>query len=124
MPNDCYNKITIVCKDKPVPDELNTLIITELQHKENGIYVYNNTIELIKKGSLGIIFELWSAWNPDYEWLATLLNKYPHFWIKNEWYEEGGMAGVWVGFVKDNEPIIKNFTWEDICIEGKHFLFI
>jgi len=125
MPNDCWNTITIVCKDRPVPDELNELIINELQHRVNDLYVYNDNIELIKKGNLGIMFESSSsAQNPDYTWLEMLLTKYPNFWIKNEWYEEGGMAGVWVGFVKDNETIIRNFSWEDICIEGKHFLFI
>ena len=97
MPNDCWNRITITCENIEFTEELNNLIINELKHKEDDKYVY--------------------------EWLDGLLDKYPNCWIKNEWSEEGGFAGVWIGFVKDNEKIIKQLTWDDICLEGKHCLF-
>jgi hypothetical protein len=67
---------------------------------------------------------MWSPWNPDYEWMESLLQKYPNCWVKNEWSEEAGIAGVWVGFVVNNQPIVRNLAWEDISIEGKHYLFM
>ena len=29
-----------------------------------------------------------SAWQPDFEWLESLITNYPECWIKNEWWEE------------------------------------
>jgi len=124
MPNDCWNHVTITCENEECTEELNNLIVNELQYKENNEYVYHETVNMIKKGRRGIIFNLWSAWNPDYEWFESLLEKYPNCWIKNEWCEEGGLAGVWIGYVNNNESTIKHLTWDDICIEGKHFLFM
>ena len=123
MPNDCWNRITITCENIEFAEELNNLIINELKHKEDDKYVYHETIDMLKRGTRGIIFSLLSAWNPDYEWLDGLLDKYPNCWIKNEWIEEGGFAGVWIGFVENNEKIIKQLTWDDICLEGKQCLF-
>ena len=125
MPNDCWNRITITCENPSVPDELNSLVMNELQHKENDEYIYNETVKMIKRGRRGIIFNIWSPWNPDFEWLESLILKYPNCWIKNEWSEEGGFAGVWIGRVdNNNEPVIESLTWDDICIEGKHYLFM
>jgi hypothetical protein len=99
--------------------------MNELQHKVNDEYIYNETVEMIKRGRRGIIFNIWSAWNPDFEWLESLIHKYPNCWIKNEWSEEGGFAGVWIGRVdNNNEPVIESLTWEDICIEGRLYLFM
>ena len=125
MPNDCFNHITITCEDISKIEELNALIINELQHKSvNEKYVYNDTVNMLTRGHRGIIFDLWTAWNPNYEWLESLLDKYPNCWIKNEWWEEGGFAGVWIGYVTtSNEKDIKQLTWNDICLEGKVFLF-
>jgi hypothetical protein len=125
MPNDCWNHITITCENDSGNDELNQLIKNELQSNDGEDYYYHETVTMIKRGRRGIIFDIWSAWNPNYEWLESLLNKYPNCWIKNEWSEEGGLAGVWVGFMKyNNQPIIQTLTWDDISIEGKAFLFM
>lgn len=70
-----------------------------------------------------IRFKLWSRWAPDFDWLASLLTKYPSCWVKNEWSEEGGMAGVWIGTGASEarrgtgEPLIERFEWDDMCIE-------
>ncbi len=71
----------------------------------------------------GVRLKLWSRWAPDFDWLASLLTKYPSCWIKNEWSEEGGMAGVWIGTGASEtrrgtgEPVIERFEWDDMCIE-------
>jgi hypothetical protein len=115
--------MTITCDN---PEELSALIKTELQEMtEDGKLVYHETIEVLKRGVKGIMFRQWSAWKPDYEWLESLLTKYPCCWIKNEWDEEGGTAGVWVGFTNQKEePVIQRMTWSDLCIEEKYFLFL
>ena len=46
-------------------------------------------------------------------------------WVKNEWNEEGGFAGVWIGYVTtDGEKDITHLEWDDLSIEDKHFLFM
>ena len=123
MPNDCWSHVTITCENPEAVNELNNLILNELKHKDGEKYVYNETVDMIKRGTRGIIFDIWSAWNPDYDWLESLLEKYPNCWIKNVWSEEGGCAGVWIGYNNNNEKIIKDLQWDDICLEGKVYLF-
>lgn len=123
MPNDCWNHMTITCED---PEELTRLVQNELQEKgELCKWIFHDTIEMIKRGAKGIMFRQWTPWNPNYDWLENLLTKYPSCWIKNEWSEEGGFAGVWVGYTnEDGKPNIQQMTWSDLCIEAKHYLFL
>ena len=121
MPNECSNYITITCDNM---DELSTLVQTEFQHIENNDLVYNDRVRMVKRGKKGIIVDVETAWTPDFDWLESLLSSYPNCWIKNEWHEEGGIAGVWVGSVKNNEPSVQSMTWEDLCIESRHFMFL
>lgn len=122
MPNDCYNYLTITTDS---PEELNDIIRNEFQHESNADneYVYNETVKVQQRGSRGIRLRLWTAWSPEFEWLEGLLDKYPFIWIKNEWEEEGGMAGVWIGKLFEGEKDIKHLEWLDLCIEAKHYLF-
>ena len=112
MPNDCWNTITITCNSI---EELNKLESNELQDNNS----YHPSIIMMKRREKGIKFSQTTAWNPDYKWLESLVTKYPGAWIKNEWYEEGGFAGVWVGSVNG----IKCMEWEDLCIEAKYEIF-
>lgn len=121
MPNECCNHITITCENI---DEISNLVKNELQHIELNDFVFNERVHMLKRGKKGIIFEIVTDWNPDFDWLNSLLSSYPKCWIKNEWNEEGGTAGVWVGFVKNNEPFVQSMTWEDLCIESRHFMFL
>jgi hypothetical protein len=114
MPNDCWNYITITTKH---PLVLNSLLQTEIREFHRA--------EIIKKGKNGLIIKLWSPWEPQFDWLSTLLDIYPGCWIKNEWSEEGGMAGVWIGFVDENHgKTIKRLEWRDLCLEEKYYLFL
>ena len=112
MPNDCWNTITITCDNI---EELNNLVSQELKHNNQ----YHENIIMMKHREKGIKFSQTTAWNPDYKWLESLVTKYPNAWIKNEWYEEGGFAGVWIGSVKG----MKFMEWEDLCIEAKYEIF-
>ena len=119
MPNDCTNIITIICKNT---ETLNQFIETELEVIRLSNNEHNEFIKILKKGKFGVIFRLWTPWNPDYDWLKNMLELHPEFWIKNEWHEEGGMAGVWVGYTKENdEPVIESFMWQDLCIEEENY---
>jgi hypothetical protein len=120
MPNDCWNLLTITSYDNP--SELKKLISTEFEDIYDGRIQYK--ADILRRGERGVILRKWSAWNPDFEWLEELLEKYPSCWIKNEWDEEGGGAGIWVGCVKEGEKQIKRMEWDDLCIEAKHFLFL
>lgn len=113
MPNDCWNHITMTFKDT---DELDQVIENELKA--------NPTTKIVEKGKKGIIIKLTSDWLPDFKWLECLITKYPSSWIKNEWKEEGGKAGVWIGYVDDyNDKIIKEFEWRDLCVEEEAYFF-
>lgn len=119
MPNDCYNNLTITSFDNPT--ELHTLIQNEFM---NDDHIYHETIKVSKKGQRGISLTQYTAWNPDFQWLESLITKYPTCWIKNEWIEEGGNAGVWIGFMKNNNPVIKHLEWDDLCLEADSYCFL
>jgi hypothetical protein len=113
MPNDCWNYLTIVSHDNP--KQLNRMIDTEFLGDQVSPLP---KIEI--RGDRGIKLEVYSRWEPNFNWLEGLVKKYPDCWIKNEWSEEGGGAGVWVGGrkFKDEKSEISSFMWDDICIEG------
>ncbi|VVU94782.1 hypothetical protein CPAV1605_507 [seawater metagenome] len=114
MPNDCFNNLTIVSHDNP--KQLQNLFDNEFTDKK---------IRIDFKGNQGILLEVWTPWQPDFKWLESLLEKYPNCWIKNEWWEEGGRAGIWTGgsVINGEFEKIKKLEWNDICIEGKHQYF-
>ena len=119
MPNDCTNIITIICKNK---DTLNLFIETELEVIRLHNDEHNEFIKILKKGNFGVVFRLWTPWNPDYDWLKNTLELHPEFWIKNEWHEEAGMAGVWVGYTTENDELsIESFIWKDLSIEEEYY---
>ncbi len=68
---------------------------------------------LKKLGQGAIIFSLWSKWVPNEEFMMKLFDTYPDIWIKNEWDEEGGTAGVIVG----TKETLERITWDEGCIE-------
>ena len=109
MPNECRNHVTIT-----FPSEIKTDLESDIKKMQ---------IVITQTGKNGVRFHLTTAWIPDNAWLESLTKKYPSCWIKNEWDEEGGMAGVWVGYVSKDEKIIKQMDWVDLCLEEKHFLF-
>lgn len=114
MPNDCWNNITIVTRNS---DELNNFINEEI--KDHHLAVFT------KRSRNGAIINIWSPNTLPREWLTRLLDSYPTCWIKNEWKEEAGMAGVWVGYVNENnQKVIKEFDWRDLSVDEEHFFFL
>jgi hypothetical protein len=106
MPNDCWSYLTITFKNI---HEYNVFLQNEIKDNIN--------IKNVREGKQGLQLRLWSAWVPDFDLLEIYIVKYPSIWIKNEWKEEGGKAGVWVGY----ENVIKRFEWNDLCLEEESF---
>ena len=115
MPNDCWNNLTIASHDNP----------TQLINLMENEFIGKKIEKIHTQGKQGVKLLLWSAWKPDFKWLKSLVEKYPECWIKNEWNEEGGKAGVWVGgsLYKGNPSKIQSLEWDDICIEGENLYF-
>ena len=102
MPNDCWNNMTFISEDNS--EELTELFNNEIKAKNPP----DDRLIINYKGSNGIKIQLWSAWGADNEWLNTLVEKYPKCWIKNDWYEEGGGAGIFIGgFLNGKKQEIK-----------------
>lgn len=76
---------------------------------------YNFRFE--NKGSGALQIKLTTAWDPPYHFFEFLLKKYPDLWLRCDWMEEGGEAGVFIGRTKEGEVEIKNLEWSDWCLE-------
>ena len=106
MANDCWNEITIITYDDL--QGINNIFDKTLR----GVNVKVKT-----RWQNGMELSVRTDCIPNFNWLESLIDSYPAWWLKNEWWEEGGMAGVWVGYHKHNKKIIKKLEWDDICIE-------
>lgn len=114
MPNWCWNKITIT-GERPILDAL---------MKDDNLQGIPDEFFSKEASGQGIeVFNIGSRWLPDYEWLESLLDKYPDIWIKNIWSEEGGNEGVWIGTNRGEKKEIKRLEWEGMCIEEEGYRF-
>ena len=68
-------------------------------------------VQQVGRGAL--VFRLWSANVPADDFITTLFEKYEGIWLKNEWIEEGGMAGV----IVSTQGSIARLDWNEGCIE-------
>ena len=107
MPNDCWNHITVTGSQEDIKR------FQEVEFKHGGEPIPEWALKIHQIGVEGLVFKLWSRWQPDFHWLNGLLEKYPSLWVKNSWNEEGGMEGVWIGSKKG----VKQMEWEGMCIE-------
>lgn len=108
MSNVCNNKITIIFGSK--------------EKLQNFINNHPHCNQIIQQGHLGILFLLSTIYEPDFLWLESLIHTY-HCWIKNEWRETNGNAGIWIGFMEKDEKNIKKMEWNDLSIEAESFFF-
>ncbi len=118
MPNDCWNNLTIIGSK----EDIARYAAKELK-KMDGQTIPEWAIKVECVGSRGIIYKVWSRWQPEFHWLEGLLDKYPSLWIKDEWSEEGGYEGVWVGTVKEGEKVIQRMEWMGLCLEERASFF-
>lgn len=112
MPNLCWNHLTIICKDNI--EQLEKMYENEFSSIED------KHIEV--KTNNGLQISVCSVWEPlD---LNKILDKYNRCWVKNEWEEEGGTCGIFVGGYLNGESVeTQSLDWVDLSIEGKyHYL--
>lgn len=137
MPNHCTNTLTITGDPKTIEKltEINfefEKILSEPKDLSGDDLLDWRTIHwgtkwnafdivVLAKGVKGLHVRFTTAWSPPVGVLRTLLHDYPDLWIKCEWKEEGGYAGVWVGHGRNpgtgEPPEIRHFEWEDVCLE-------
>ncbi len=112
MPNECRNHLTIVSEDA---DQIN-----QMYKHEFDVFKYDTSFNV--KTNKGLMVNLTTAWRPID--LTILLDKYDKCWIKNEWIEEGGTAGVYVGgYLNGSKVETKSLEWIDLTIEARHYCF-
>jgi hypothetical protein len=115
MPNECNNYITIKFKYQNERVDFENDFLKNFKGWDKKI---------IRKGTLGIVVRVITDWEPNFEWLKKILNDHPDCWIKDDWIEEGGIAGVWIGQYGDNGiKFIDEMKWNDLCIEEMALLF-
>ena len=114
MPNDCWNYMTITANN----DDLAKLLAEEFVKYEN-----KELFSISQVGKEAVKFRIWSAWHPDFDWLESLLTKYPSCWVKDTWIVEDGQAGVWIGTARKGEKEIRQFLWDDMCLEEEMHRF-
>jgi hypothetical protein len=107
MPNDCWNHITFTADTA----DLNSFMENEFNN------VPDWALKIKVRGVGGVVLNLWSRWVPDFDWLERMVEQYPSAWLKNEWHEEGGSEGVWVGTKRSGTTVIRRMEWEGMCIE-------
>ena len=114
MPNWCWNHITVT-GERAVLDDL---------MKDDNLQGIPDEFFSKQASGQGIeIFNMGSRGEPEYEWLESLLDKYPDIWIKNMWSEEGGREGVWIGTNRGEQKEIKRLEWEGMRIEEEAHRF-
>ena len=97
--------------------------ITKLLAEEFVKYENKELFSISEVGQEAAKFRIWSAWHPDFDWLESLLTKYPSCWVKDIWIVEDGQAGVWIGTERKGEKEIRQFLWDDMCIEEEAHRF-
>jgi len=113
MPNNCWNYLTITGEE----EELKNII------KEEFKSLPSNHFNILQRGQEALKCKLWSAWHPNFEWLESLLEKYPSIWVKDIWTVEDGEAGAWIGTARSGKKEIRQLTWEDMSIEEEMYRF-
>ena len=105
--NLCKNHFTIRCDSNST---LSALLET--------FHSYSNYEFKIKDTSDTVLKCLFiTSWYPDFDMMEQMVKTY-NCWLKNEWQEEGGIEGVWIGYM-DKTIHIKKLEWLNMAHETK-----
>lgn len=136
MPNNCYNSVTIgadkdiiqmfvecefsFSKLRPFPNKTISEDNDESWYKwccENWGTKWEHTdYTLMHRGDTGVNMVFTTAWTPPLELLKYLIDEYK-IWVKCEWREEGGLAGIFIGQHNGTDSVIREFVWDDWSLE-------
>jgi hypothetical protein len=74
--------------------------------------------KLEKWGEEALQMTFTTAWAPPTEFFKSLLETYPDIWLKCDWNEEGGEAGIFIGYTDTKKAVVaEEFGWQDWCVE-------
>lgn len=80
--------------------------------------------EILRKGTRGIVVKTITCLKVDFEWIEKIFDTYEKCWIRIDWNEEGGIAGVWVGHYEDcGIKVINKMKWNDLSFQEMALLF-
>ena len=132
MPNDCQCKVRVGATE----DHINFLCDSEFSFEKvyprpEGVDAYEWNVkhwgtkwdradyEVLHKGKLGVQVTFTTAWGPPVELFKYLAETYHDLWLRCDWSEEGGLAGVYVVFWNDKEKKLEitDTAWDDWCLE-------
>ena len=124
MPNNCRNTITIKGDSELIQTIVNTKFSFDVLNpvgdvsNERCVELWGTkwdcwNFELLKRSKDTIVFECITAWNPPTKIIDMLIQSCDA-WVKCEWHEEGGLAGIIVG----DKSEVKELMWEDMCLEA------
>jgi len=112
MPNECSNYITITTTAETAEADIQS-ILQEIQSKSRRLVI------ITQRNKAGLRCKYITDWEPNFEFIETLLERYPLIWIKNEWISEDGTAGIFVGEINN----IQSLCWQDLSLEAEDFFF-
>lgn len=139
MPNDCSCTVRLSAKEEtinmlvdkkfsfkalfPPPKDLASEATLDWQVENWGTKwdCYNFKIE--HQGKTGLQVKFTTAWDPPYAFFYNLMKKYSDIWLRCDWIEEGGNAGVLVGYINDDGIYVKEMNWKDWCLEDFYYHF-
>lgn len=54
---------------------------------------------------------------PVYQYLSALLQRYPKCWMKNEFFTDQGICGVWIARMTKGQINEQEQAWTELCYE-------
>lgn len=138
MPNNCFNHVRLSGKESTIallaasefsfdvlcPVSESQSDSREQQERSWGTKWNRSDYNVVNKGKNVLDLEFVTAWTSPYLMYKHLLRTYPDLWLMCEWKEEGGYAGVFVGYTKPDEGLVtKDLKWEDWSLEEHYYLF-
>jgi hypothetical protein len=132
MPNDCYCKVRIGAE----PDTIKKFCDTEFSFEK--LYPCPSNVDSLEwqtehwgtkwdrynykqehRGDAGLEVKFSTAWSPPTALFQYLAETYHDVWIRCDWSEEGGYAGVFVVHWNEKEKKldITDTYWNDWCLE-------
>ncbi len=138
MPNDCQIYLTITGERSHIFELANSKldfptfypIPEDVENKQDwcvehwGCKWNRSDFQIQKQGLRGLRCSFTTPWTPPYGFLHHILKHFPTLWIKAEWKEEGGFAGVWIGQTTEEGPLVQSMEWQDLNLEAEFYEFM
>jgi len=98
-------------------DEIETRGLVVDESAEDQSFFGLDNVKVTYRKPKHIVVSLDFRNEPIYKQMEMLLNKYPKCWMKNEYENELGHCGIWIGRYQSGEPEIQKLEWLELTIE-------